>query len=1159
MSDFVHLHVHTDYSLLDGAAQIKPLLARAKALGMSALAITDHGNLFGALHFCNEAKKQGIKPLVGSEFYVAGGSRRERTGTEQGKQAYHLILLAKNRAGYRNLMTLSSLAYTEGFYYNPRVDNELLERYHEGLICLSACISGELPQLLLAGDRAGAEAFVARYKRWFGEDFFIELQDHGLDEQRRVKPRLIALARETATPMVLTNDAHYVLQEDWEAHDVLLCIGRQEKLNDPSHKGYGAKEFYLKSADEMARLFPEEPEMLANTKRIADRCEEDVIPQYDVADLKDCLPAYAIPAGFASGEAYLRHLVEAGLQSRYGQVTEELTARAEYELGVIARMGFTGYFLIVWDFINWAKGRDIPIGPGRGSGAGSIVAYATGITDIDPIRFNLLFERFLNPERISMPDFDIDICNEGRQAVIDYTRQKYGDEQVGHIVTFGTLKARAVIKDVGRVLDVPLGDVNMLTQRVPDLPKAHLKDAFAENDGVPGSGQLAEFRHDPRYEKMFDICFKLEDANRNTSLHASGIVIGKSRLPEWAPVFMFRDKKTDTEKIGTQYSMDIIESCGLVKMDYLGLKTLTLITHAERIIRKRPGLERFSAGAVDEADKNTFALFSSGKTAAVFQFESAGMQKVLRQVKPACIEDLVALNALYRPGPMDFIPQFIEGKADERKIKYPDPCLKDILAETYGVMVYQEQVMQVAQRIAGYSLGGADLLRRAMSKKKAEVMAAERQKFIGGAAKNGFGEKHAGDIFDIMLPFAGYGFNKSHAAAYSVLAYRTGYLKANFPAEFIAANLTNEIDNSDKLVNYIAESRAVGIGIVPPDINKSDCAFGVDGGKIVFGLLGIKGVGEAAAEKIVAERQARGAYKGFLDFLDRNDLRAVNKKALESLIMTGCFDSFGQSRATLYLNAGRAAEYSERKKADSASGQGSLFGDSGEQEFSAFAFEEAPDWDKLKKLSDEKELIGCYVSGHPLDDWRAAIESAATLTTKRFRDAQADKTYTLAGMVKNVRQMTTKKDHKPFGFAEIEDLEGTAEVAVWTKAWESFGSRLLSAAAEGVPVLAFSGKVRDGGDGGRRTFAAEELLDLNSLKPPAARELHIRLEGGFAEEALYPLRDLLLSQTGQCAVYFHAEAEGQPVTVKTPLAVPGTEAFIEALKEHPLVESVWKE
>ncbi|GMO58590.1 MAG: DNA polymerase III subunit alpha [Treponemataceae bacterium] len=1210
---FVHLHVHTDYSLLDSMAKIPQLVSRAKELGMTSLAITDHGNMFGVLHFANECKKQGIKPIIGCEFYVAEGSRHEQKGTEQGNRYYHLILLAKNTTGYKNLVKLCSFGYTEGFYYKPRIDAELLERYHEGIICLSACLAGELPQLLLAGGaeaKAKSEAFVQRYKTLFGdENFFIELQDHGLVDQKKVNPLLIDLAKRTGTPLVATNDVHYINQEDWEAHEILLCVGRQKKF-DSNYLTYEKKEFYLKSAQEVALLFPSYPEAISNTEKIAASCSDDVIPFFGTKDLKDCLPVYDIPPNFSDEAAYLRHMVNDGLQNRYGTVTAETQKRAEYELDIIINMGFTGYFLIVWDFIHWAKEQDIPIGPGRGSGAGSIVAYAIGITNVDPLRFNLLFERFLNPERISMPDFDIDICTDRRQEVIEYTRQKYGDPQVGHIATFGTLKAKAVIKDVGRALNIPLANVNAITKLVPGDPKTHLLDAFEivlDDEGQPkikGSGLLAHLRNDlsligtstVSHKKFFDLCFKLEDTKRNSGLHASGIVIGKTELSDWVPIFTQKDKATKIEKTATQFTMDIVESCGLVKMDYLGLKTLTLIKHAEDLIKKRSGHEQFSTETIDETDKKTYDIFCSGNTSAAFQFESPGMRKVLRQAKPNKIEDLTALNAIFRPGPMQHIPQFIDGKFNANKIQYPDPCLKEILEETYGVMIYQEQVMQVAQRIAGYSLGQADMLRRVMGKKKEKEMIAEKQKFCAGAVKNGFDEKHADRIFEIMEPFAGYGFNKSHAAAYSVLAYRTMYLKANFPAEFIAASLANVISNPEKMHEHIEEGKALGVEILPPNVNKSGLTFNVADGKVVFGFLGIKGVGAAAAEEIIEKRKT-GDYTSFLDFLERVDSRTVNKRTLESLTKTGCFDSFEQNRATLLANIEKAVAYADSKK--SAGGEISLFEASGEKEFSDFVFETRDEFSQHDKLADEKELIGLYVSGHPLDEWREIIKEKGTVTTKTAKffaeeprtvitkDGSERQIYgrkdvpnhTIIGILRNLTKRT-KSNGKEWAQAEIEDIEGTIDVMFWAKIWEKINrdELELSDETEKFKIVALIGKIHeDTFSSGKKTdsdeeedeeasepkyqFIVEGIADLENLKKKQISELHIKIkDDNFGDAQVSPLREMLFSEPGACSVFFHLDTPSGSTIIRASnsLKISSEETFIQKIKDNDLVEEVWK-
>lgn len=1150
-SNFVHLHVHSDYSILDGAAQLPDLIKRAKELGFGALALTDHGNMFGSLRFEQACHKEGIKPLVGCEFYVAPTDRHIKKQDDLGNRYYHLVLIAKNIEGYKNLSWLTSKAYTEGMYYKPRIDLELLKKYSGGLVCLTACLAGQLPKLLLAGKNAEAEEFIHTYQDIFGKDsFFVELQDHGIPEQKQVAPLLIKIAQKMDVPMVVTNDSHYVRKEDAIAQDVLVCIGTKKLRSDTHRMKFATDQFYLKSEEEMAQLFPNYPEMISNTKRIADMCDL-TIPQYKTQELKDCLPVYKIPNEFKTQDDYVRHLVHEGLLKRYGEITPEIQKRADYELGIIFQMGFSGYFLIVWDFINWAKTHDIPIGPGRGSGAGSLIAYAMSITDIDPFRFKLIFERFLNPERVSMPDFDIDMCYEGRQEIIQYTRDHYGDPQVGHIVTFGTLKPKAVIADVGRVLDIPLSDVNMLKKLVPDGPKVHLADGFAEpTQKHPDFGQLKPYREDPKYKELFDIGFKLEGVKRNTSLHASGLVIGRSELPDWTPIY----KDSKTEKIASQYTMDIIEPCGLVKFDYLGLKTLTLIKYAEHIIRKRPGLENFRADEVSDTDEKTFDLFCRGDTTAVFQFESAGMQKILKQAQPRCIEEIVALNALYRPGPMAYIPQYIEGKFDHSKIHYPDPCLEDVLKETYGVMVYQEQVMQVAQKIAGFSLGEADILRRAMGKKKLAVLMEKKKEFVAGALKNGHTKEHAEEIFDIMIPFAGYGFNKSHAAAYSVVAYRTAWLKANYPAEFIAANLTNEINSTDKLPVYIAEGRAMGIEIDPPDVNRSSKVFDVVDGNIVYGLMGIKGLGEAAAEEIISQRTKDGIFSDFMDFLDRVDLHSVNKRALDVLIRTGAFDRLGINRPTLLSNYERAVEYANKKKEATAFGQVSLFENTDVQEFTDFQWEEVEDWPQLEKLRLEKELIGFYISGHPLDQYKKAFERSATINSTTIERAQSEKQYTAIGMVKSIREISTKKG-KLMAFGALEDFNGSIDLTFFPKTWETLKNTFKT-----DDIIAVTGKVDLSRDS--PSILVDELADPDTLEEKSVKEVHIQLTPLITDKKqLYDLEDLLIGVRGSCCVYFHIKTREGEYSIKASpqTTVPNSEDFLEKLSDQLFVENVWSE
>ena len=1207
VANFVHLHVHSDYSLLDSCATIDKLVAKAKKLNMPALALTDHGNMFGALNFEKLCHVNGINPIVGEEFYVAFGSHKEKNsvpyshkGEDGDRQAryFHLILLCENETGYKNMSWLSSIAFTEGMWYKPRIDFELLEKYHEGLICCSACIAGELPQLLLAGKDEEAKEVALKYKNLFGPDhYYIELQDHGLEDQKFVNKKLIAMARELDIPLVVTNDIHYVEKEDWEAQDCLRCIGFKKNMNEPHQTMGGDRhEWYFKTEDEMRQLFPDCPDAYENTIKIANMCNL-TIHQYKTQELKACLPRFELPKEFQTHgddytknqDDYVRHIVEKGLRMRYKEITPEIRQRAEYELGIIFKMGFSGYFLIVWEFINWSKEHGIPIGPGRGSGAGSLVAYCMTITDIDPFRYKLIFERFLNPERVSMPDFDIDMDFDYRQTIIQHTRDLYGEPQVGHIVTFGTLKPKNCIADVGRTLGIPLSEVNMLKSLVSENLKAKLKDCFdPPTEKFPDGGQLAPYRHDPRYEKLFDLALKLEGCKRNTGLHASGMVIGLTALPNWAPVFM--DPKTG--EVGVQYTMDIIEPCGLVKFDYLGLKTLSLIRYAENIINKhkKPDEPVFDCRQVSETDKATFDLFKRGDSVAVFQFESPGMQKILRQFQPERLEDLVALNALYRPGPMDYIPQYIDGKWKPETVHYPDPCLEPILKETYGVMVYQEQVMQVSQKIAGFSLGAADMLRRAMGKKKPEVLMGKKKEFIEGAIKQGFTEQHADEIFDIMVPFAGYGFNKSHAAAYSVLAYRTGWLKANRPAEFMAANLTNEITSTDGLPIYIAEARRMGIPVDPPDVNRSDAIFDVVDGHIVFGFKGIKGMGDGAANAIVKEREANGPFKDFMDFLERmisakEDISeedkkagkvgkvAVNKKAIEVLIKTGGFDNLDKNRPTLLANLDRAFSYTEKKLGGGDDGQISLFENTGEKEFADYVFEELPDCSKMEKLNMEKELIGCYVSGHPLDDYKKAYEKATLNSTnfareaaiarsesKAFQESNQNnwknryrgKEYVCVGMLMELRSIITKSG-KPMAFAKLQDYSGNFSLTFFPKNWET-----LSDKVKNDQIYAFKGRL----DASREeaSFIVEGIEDPQALQNRAISEVHVQLDKDFNSELnIFNLKEFLFGTSGNCSLYFHIDTNQGTYIVKagSQLTAPGTPEFMDSLRQMACVKEVW--
>lgn len=1179
-SNFVHLHVHSDYSILDGAAKVASLVKRAKELNMRALALTDHGNMFGCLNFYHYCKANGINPVVGSEFYVCDGDHKVLERTKYGGKYYHLILLCENETGYRNMCQLSSIAFIEGMHFQkPCIDFELLKKYHEGLICLSACIQGQVPQGFLNNDDEGARETAKLYSELFGKDhYYLEIQDHGLIEQKDANKKLIALARELGIGLVATNDIHYLNKEDAESQDVLCCIGFKRTLKEPHQSmGGGRTEWYFKTEAEMRLLFPGLDEAYDNTLKIADMCHLE-IKEYTTPELKGCLPRFELPAEYNKSEDYtvnqdnfVLHLVTEGLKKRYGLDTtlavpeykagstapterNKVKERAEFELSVIFKMGFSGYFLIVWEFIHWSKEHGIPIGPGRGSGAGSIVAYCMEITDIDPLRFNLLFERFLNPERVSMPDFDIDMDYDYRQDIIEHTRALYGEDHVGHIITFGTMKPRMAIADVGRVLDIPLNEVNMLKKCIPDSPKARLIDAFTPPDREnPDNGKLIPYKDDERYKKLFELAFKLEGTIRNTGLHASGMVIGLTKLPDWVPVF----KDAKTGEVGVQYTMDIIEPCGLVKFDYLGLKTLSLIRYAEAIINKhkKPGEKDFHVCEVSDTDKATFEMMARGDSVAVFQFESPGMQKILQQVKPQRLEELVALNALYRPGPMDYIPNYIEGKWDPRTVHYPDPCLEGILKETYGVMVYQEQVMQVSQRIAGFSLGAADMLRRAMGKKKKEVLMGKKKEFIEGALKAGFSEKHADDIFEIMVPFAGYGFNKSHAAAYTVLSYRTAYLKCHKTAEFMAANFTNELGTKDGIPTYLQEAAHLGIPVEAPDINKSDVRFDAFDGKVEFALLGIKGMGEEVAKLIVSEREKHGAYKSFIDFLERmmknqyasgDTKRAqVTIKSVEVLIKAGCFDSLGQNRMTLLANMEKALAYAQGKYKDAATDQADLFGGTGEKTYADYKFKEIEDCPHMEKLKMEMEVIGTYVSGHPLDDYKEKIDDCVTLTSSTIAAAaearskevealkasgrsiwSAGKKYTVLGIISNTKEYNTQKG--AMGFAALTDYHGTFNLTFFSNTWGKVRDKVKDG-----EIIALSGKADN--SRGEDAFLVEDVLDIDNLKKKDVSSLHIELDTSDEKKATQSvdnIKTLLAKKRGKCALFLHMKVAGRDYTVK---------------------------
>ncbi|MBR0470528.1 MAG: DNA polymerase III subunit alpha, partial [Clostridia bacterium] len=960
--DFCHLHTHTEYSLLDGEASIPKLISRVKELGMTSCAITDHGSMYGVVDFYREAKAQGIHPVIGCEVYVAPRSHTDKVHDIDNKNS-HLILLAENQTGYKNLIKLVSTAYIEGFYYKPRIDFELLKANHEGLIALSACVAGEVPKALLRGSYDEAKEIALRYRDTMGEgNYFLEIQDHGLNEEKRIIPEMIRLSKETGIKLVATNDIHYLTKKDAKYQDILMCIQMEKKVQDEDRMKFETEEFYIKSPEEMAELFNYAPEAISNTVEIAKRCNVDFdfntrhLPAYDVPDGKDAFD-------------YLRELCQQGLEKRYNPVTEELQERLDYELGVIKNMGFVDYFLIVWDFIHFAKNNGVPVGPGRGSAAGSIVAYSLGITSIDPIRYTLVFERFLNPERVSMPDIDIDFAPDGRAKVIDYVAKKYGDGHVAQIVTFGTMKAKLAIRDVGRALDIPYAEVDKVAKLVPFDPKMTINKALDISDELH-----ALYENDPKIKELLDSSMALEGLPRHASTHAAGVVITSEPIVNYVPLQLNADNF-----LQTQFPKDTVESLGLLKMDFLGLRNLTVIGNAVRIIKKTRGVE-IDIDNIDYDKKEVYDLISSGNTDGVFQLESAGMQSFMQELKPDNLEDVIAGIALYRPGPMEQIPRYIKGKKNPETIVYKHPLLKQTLDVTYGCMVYQEQVLEIVRNLAGYSLGKADSLRRVISKKKEEQMKVERKNFIYGSddgdipgcIKMGIDEKTAISIFDEINDFANYAFNKAHAAAYAFVTYQTAYLKTFYPVEYMAA-LISSIDDLDKINHYIQNCAEMGIDRLPPDVNKSEDTFTVEGKAIRFGLSAVKNVGRAMIVNLVNERKRMGEFKSFSDFIERMAGKDMNKRALEGLISCGAFDSMGVKRSQLLAVYENALDGTARAARDNIAGQMSLFDDMDDAD-NEMDFPDIPELDKKVMLKMEKQSTGMYFSGHPMEEYADKIK-----------------------------------------------------------------------------------------------------------------------------------------------------------------------------------------
>ncbi len=1034
---FAHLHVHTEYSLLDGSNKIKECVARVKELGMNSVAITDHGVMYGVIDFYRAAKAAGIHPVLGSEVYVAPGSRfSKEPGQGNEDRYYHLVLLAENDTGYHNLMKIVSRGFTEGYYYKPRVDLEVLEEFHEGIIALSACLAGEVQRYVARGLYEEGKEAALRYEHIFGKgNFFLELQDHGISEQQLVNQGLLRMSRETGIPLVATNDVHYTYADDVKPHDILLCLQTGKKLADEDRMRYEGGQYYIKSEEEMKALFPYALEALENTQKIADRCQVEI--EFGVTKL----PKYDVPDGWTSWE-YLNKLCHEGLAERYQPVSEELTTRLDYELSVIKTMGYVDYFLIVWDFIKYAKDHGIMVGPGRGSAAGSLVSYCLGITTIDPIRYQLLFERFLNPERVSMPDFDVDFEQEGRQAMIEYVSRKYGADCVVQIVTFGTLAARGVIRDVGRVMDLPYAFVDSIAKMVPQELNITLDKALAAN------GEFRKlYQEDEQVQELVDMSKRLEGLPRHTSMHAAGVVISQKSVDEYVPLSLGSDGA-----VVTQFTMTTLEELGLLKMDFLGLRNLTVIRDAVEMIGKDTG-KALDLNQIDYDDKKVLDYIGTGKTDGIFQLESAGMKSFMKELKPYSLEDIIAGIALYRPGPMDFIPQYIKGKNNRDDIIYDCPQLEPILEPTYGCIVYQEQVMQIVRDLAGYTLGRSDLLRRAMSKKKGEVMQRERQNFVygneeegvPGCIKNGIDEATANKIYDEMIDFAKYAFNKSHAAAYAVVSYQTAYLKYYYPVEFMAALLTSVIDNSGKVAEYIYSCRQMGIQILPPDINKSVGTFSVENGNIRFGLTAIKSVGRPVIQAIIEERNERGEFKHLKDFIERMGGREVNKRTIENFIKAGVFDSLGGTRKQFMMIYIQIMDQVNQERKYSMTGQMSLFDlvdDEQKKEFE-IPLPKVGEYEKENKLAFEKEVLGVYLTGHPLEDYEEKWKKSISRTTLDFQiDDETGRSRVRDGAKEIVGGMITNKtikytrNNKTMAFLTIEDLMGTVEVVVFPRDYE---------------------------------------------------------------------------------------------------------------------------
>ncbi|WP_444216080.1 DNA polymerase III subunit alpha [Dialister hominis] len=1108
MDPFVHLHSHTEYSLFDGISRIGELVSHVKEMGQTALAITDHGVMYGAVYLYKECIKQGIKPIIGCEIYVTRGGRFDKSGNGKEKLA-HLILLAENNEGYQNLIKICSKAWTEGYYHRPRADHELLEKYHEGLIVTSACVGGEVPQAILNGDMDEARKVIEFYINTFGKDnYFLEIQNHGLPEEAAVRPVLASLAKEYGLGLVATNDFHYTKKEDARSQEIKLCISTGKTLDDPYHFHFANDEFYCKSGDEMRAILGNFPGAIENTRVIADRCNVELT----FGEHK--LPSFDVPEG-ETAASYLRKLCEKALPERYAVVTDKERSRMDYELGVIDKMGFSDYFLIVMDFIHYAKSHGIPIGPGRGSAAGSIVSYLLHITEVDPLRFDLLFERFLNPDRVSMPDIDTDLCYRRRGEVIEYLARKYGSDQVAQIITFGTLAARAVIRDVGRVTNMPLREVDRIAKMVPVGPGVTLKKT------MEGSREFRDlYDSDTTVHRLIDHCLDLEGISRNSGTHAAGVVICSKPVEEYVPIQLTQDGF-----IQTQYEKDQVEQLGLLKMDLLGLRNLTVIHDALEMIRENRGID-LDINKIPSEDEETCKKLSDADTIGRFHSESSGYTSLLMQLHPERFEDLIPMVALYRPGPLGsgMAEDFIKRKHGKIPVEYPHPSLEPILKETYGVILYQEQVMQIASVMGGFSLGQADMLRRAMGHKEPEILQQNRETFVDGAVANGVDDRTANYVFDLMVHFAGYGFNKSHSVCYGWIAWQTAYLKAHYRPEFMAAMMTCYNGDRDKVSRYISDTRRAGVVIAAPDVNLSEAYFSVKGDKILFGLDGIQNVGEGAVRSIIEARKQGGPFKSLSDFVERADNRGLNSRACESLIRCGALDSLGANRSQLLAALPEALGDAQSIRNERASGQLNLFG--GEETPETIVYPDLPDMDPKEKIEWERKLLGFYVSGHPLDSYKEQLKACTPLYHLTAEGNQYDgRMVTIGGTISRIKGTMTKKG-QPMGYVTIEDYDGEVETVVFPSVWETVRPILAEDAA-----VAIRGRVQANERDVR--VLAEEIIPLDKLRasaPSPAGVLHLYIDAAHdSNEVSQRLAGLFQKHHGKTPVIMHMMRTGQEI------------------------------